>query len=467
MSRTLPPQPNLDHLRREAKAILKRHRGGSAQDCATLRHLRSCAGRTDREILLLELTLAEVQYALAKEYGLESWSALKRHAADTKSSPAPGKAGAAAARARVRTMHLVQRDRTGALVDERWVEIGPDGLQAKYRQDTSSRGYIVVDDGQIVMRHYPAKNTAVLYESGTGAGATWHYAPGRLLDELAALGPDYSMVRENVQYKGKAAHHLRWAIGNLDVYIDPVTKLPLAHGPYDISYEQPPGSTFAAVAPEGATVVDRRPGATPCVEPEWMLEERQQEALHDAADRWFQEGRRALAAGDNKEAVALLGKTVEIWPGRNWAWLWLARALHNCGDYDAAVCRLTTIIDTMLAEHGTTIQAYYWVRALAYKAKGMHGMADLDLQKALPSMVQGLRSAQAAGLFDLVDDPLIRADGMREGCHEPPTRAESLTNMINRLRAATEQSFGYDPAANPPESEAAIAAWEAWLASSD
>ncbi|MHC4332158.1 MAG: hypothetical protein ACYSWW_29045 [Planctomycetota bacterium] len=36
----------------------------------------------------------------------------------------------------VRYVHVVQRDEAGHIKDERWIEIGPDGMQARYRQDT-------------------------------------------------------------------------------------------------------------------------------------------------------------------------------------------------------------------------------------------------------------------------------------------------------------------------------------------
>jgi len=120
----------------------------------------------------------------------------------------------------------------------------------------------------------------------------------------------------------------------------------------------------------------------------------------------------------------------------------------------------------MIAEHGWTIPSYNFARALAYQAKGMTDMAKLDFEKVLPKMIQALRSTKAAGSFDLADDPLILADGMREGCHEGPTAEESLAMMINRLRIVTGQNFGYDPYATAEENEQAIAAWEEWFESS-
>jgi hypothetical protein len=94
----------------------------------------------------------------------------------------------------------------------------------------------------------------------------------------------------------------------------------------------------------------------------------------------------------------------------------------------------------------------------------MSDMARLDLEKTLPKMIQSLRNSDAAKSFDLADDPLIAADGMREGCHDGPNAEQSIALMINRLRRVTGQNFGYDSTAAAEDNEAAIAAWEAWLA---
>jgi len=93
-------------------------------------------------------------------------------------------------------------------------------------------------------------------------------------------------------------------------------------------------------------------------------------------------------------------------------------------------------------------------------------MAQMDIEKALPKMIQALRKVKAASSFDLADDPLIRADGMQEGCHEAPTKEQSLVMMINRLRIITGQNFGYDPNVSVAENEQAIKAWEDWFENS-
>ncbi len=364
----------------------------------------------------------------------------------------------------VQYMHIVRRDRAGNIEDERWIEIGPDGIQARYRQDTPERNFFVVDDRQTVMVHHPDKNTVVLYDANEKCW-TWIYAPGKVFQELADGGPNYYTVEENVHYKGRPAHHLRWVIGEMDIYIDPESKLPIAFGDYEIDYEDPPEGTFDIVIPDGVILVDKRPGAEPTPEPQWMIEEREREERGKVAQAYFEDARRALARGDYAQAAELFSKTIEISPGRNWAWLWMGKALYEAGNYDAAIYRLSKVID-MIAEDGWTIPSYHFARGLAYQAKGMTDMAKLDMEKVLPKMIVALRSIKAARSFDLADDPLIRADGMREGCHEGPTKEQSLAMMIDRLRIITSQNFGYDPYVSAEENEQAIAAWEEWYENS-
>ena len=79
MTRSLPPHPTLEHLRKEAKVLLKAHREGDSGVCNVLRPLRRFAKATDREILSADVALNETQFALAMDYGFESWAALKLH----------------------------------------------------------------------------------------------------------------------------------------------------------------------------------------------------------------------------------------------------------------------------------------------------------------------------------------------------------------------------------------------------
>lgn len=79
MSHFLPPRPNLDQLKKQAKELLKAHRARDPSVCPMLRPLHRFQGRDDEHILGAEITLREAQLALAMEYGFQSWADLKAH----------------------------------------------------------------------------------------------------------------------------------------------------------------------------------------------------------------------------------------------------------------------------------------------------------------------------------------------------------------------------------------------------
>jgi hypothetical protein len=73
-----PPTPTLEAVKKEAKAVLKAHAAGDASACCeVLRHLKQFEGKADANILAGEISLVEVQYALAMDYGFESWAEMK------------------------------------------------------------------------------------------------------------------------------------------------------------------------------------------------------------------------------------------------------------------------------------------------------------------------------------------------------------------------------------------------------
>ncbi|MCC7408710.1 MAG: hypothetical protein IT442_11610 [Phycisphaeraceae bacterium] len=78
MSYVLPIRPDLEHLKNEAKAILKRHRAGDTSICGVLRHLNRLVDATDAEVLAADVTLAEVQFSLARLYGFKSWEQFRQ-----------------------------------------------------------------------------------------------------------------------------------------------------------------------------------------------------------------------------------------------------------------------------------------------------------------------------------------------------------------------------------------------------
>jgi hypothetical protein len=66
MSRELPPNPNLEHLRKQAKNLLRELQ----QEKPTLQ-------------------LSDAQHEIAKQYGFASWPKLKAHVESLRSEPAP------------------------------------------------------------------------------------------------------------------------------------------------------------------------------------------------------------------------------------------------------------------------------------------------------------------------------------------------------------------------------------------
>jgi ankyrin repeat protein len=82
MKRQLPPRPNLEQLKNQAKTLLKAHR---AADPAALDRIRESHPRlrdsNATDIANSRLTLADAQLVIANEYGFATWARLKAHVA--------------------------------------------------------------------------------------------------------------------------------------------------------------------------------------------------------------------------------------------------------------------------------------------------------------------------------------------------------------------------------------------------
>jgi hypothetical protein len=78
--RRLPSNPNLDHLKYQAKDLLKER---SARTQGVAQRIREFHPRfrlaTDTEIYDARLSLSDAQLTIAREYGFPSWARLKRH----------------------------------------------------------------------------------------------------------------------------------------------------------------------------------------------------------------------------------------------------------------------------------------------------------------------------------------------------------------------------------------------------
>jgi len=82
MNMQLPLRPNLEQLRKQAKALLKDHQAADAEALGRIResHTR-WQSLADSEIAATRFALADAQHTIAKEYGFESWAKLKSHVA--------------------------------------------------------------------------------------------------------------------------------------------------------------------------------------------------------------------------------------------------------------------------------------------------------------------------------------------------------------------------------------------------
>jgi len=78
--RALPPNPNLDHLKYQAKDLRKAQAARSPEAAQRLREFHPCFTRaTDAAIFDARLSLSDAQLAIARESGFPSWARLKRH----------------------------------------------------------------------------------------------------------------------------------------------------------------------------------------------------------------------------------------------------------------------------------------------------------------------------------------------------------------------------------------------------
>ena len=76
----LPSKPNLEHLKYQAKDLLKGHAARSAGVAQRIREFHPrFVGATDDEIFAAHLRLSDAQLVIARESGFPSWSRLKRH----------------------------------------------------------------------------------------------------------------------------------------------------------------------------------------------------------------------------------------------------------------------------------------------------------------------------------------------------------------------------------------------------
>ncbi len=78
--RPLPSHPNLDHLKHQAKDLLREHRARTREVAQQMREFHPRFGRaTDGEVFDAEIKLSDAQLTIAREHGFPSWARMKAH----------------------------------------------------------------------------------------------------------------------------------------------------------------------------------------------------------------------------------------------------------------------------------------------------------------------------------------------------------------------------------------------------
>ncbi len=79
-SKSLPPHPNLEHLKYQAKDLRIAHQSGNAKAVARTREFHpKFTTRNELEAQRARLSLSDALLVIAREYGFESWPKLKNH----------------------------------------------------------------------------------------------------------------------------------------------------------------------------------------------------------------------------------------------------------------------------------------------------------------------------------------------------------------------------------------------------
>jgi tetratricopeptide (TPR) repeat protein len=349
----------------------------------------------------------------------------------------------------IRFLHIIGHDETGRIADERWIEIGPDGSQVRYRQENPApRSSSVIEDGVSTAVYRHDKKAVILYDRNDKQ-FQWVGPLRQVFENLHEAG---TILRENDEYQGRRVHKVWWPMMGAECYVDPKTKLPIAVGRAVLSYEEPPAGTFEIVLPEGYTVLDKRPGAAAAAVPDWLQQEDQAQAVKNEALR---QGAYALVRGDYAEAARQLE---QAGGSDTWARFWLGKASYELGRYNLAIQNFDAVFEGLREiGAGDTIPFCQYARGLAYARLGQWDKAKADFEACLPAMIRTLRTPSGGVMFEYADSPLFRT-----GQYEPGD-GEIVTKMINRLRRITGQNFGYDPNHTKEQNDAALAAWGRWF----
>ena len=84
--KSLPTNPDLEYLKKEAKALRALHKQGDPSCCGRIRlYDTSNKNKSDADILTTHFSINDAQRIIAREYGYSSWATLKEYVESLKS----------------------------------------------------------------------------------------------------------------------------------------------------------------------------------------------------------------------------------------------------------------------------------------------------------------------------------------------------------------------------------------------
>ena len=206
-TRELPARPNLEQYRKQAKDLLKAGNAGRLDAAERIRAFLPHPGKRAR------FTLADAQFAIAREHGFESWPRFVKHIAALTQDPASiwklaehavVNGDAAALESLLRKHEALFRDGTPP-------EYGPGGLRPDYSGGDAKA--ILLREHQFEtwaqFENYLAeraggKSLTAQFESAADAIVTGDFAT---LERLLRENPDLVHVRSTRQHKAPLLHY--------------------------------------------------------------------------------------------------------------------------------------------------------------------------------------------------------------------------------------------------------------------
>lgn len=191
----LPDQVSLDHLKKQAKELIRLYRGSDPQAIRRFLHsLPAVANRTPDEIVSRNLRLHDAQSCLAREYGFNSWADLKTY---------------------VESQLAARGDRTTAV--RRWLEFvypgDVTGVMRRARPDIAVRILAETPDLPADSPHLAcATGDEAALRTAIGLDPTWINQAGGPLDLPPLLAVTHSSLVQHPQFRERLRASARFLL---------------------------------------------------------------------------------------------------------------------------------------------------------------------------------------------------------------------------------------------------------------